>query len=241
MVTARVSEEAQVTMRRWFFAGIGFAFGIAVLAACATPPAHSPGREGLFDRWAKLRQLPRDGRTAAKVSVVDLDGSVRDCKPVTAPMSAVSDHSRTGASTAAVVPSRFRQIPMRWPLQSVVITSPFGQRTRDFHEGVDLKADKGTPVYSAHAGVVLYAGDHIRGYGNMVVIRHSSGMSTVYAHNSRLLVKKGQYVREGTRIALTGNTGHSTGPHLHFEVRNGITAVDPALLLPRARSMASTR
>ena len=228
MVTAQFAQEVEVTMIR---ASIISALCVAALTACATAPAHSPGREGLLDRWAKLRQLPRDGHSEMSGAAI----ATNDCKPVTAPI------MKGPAKASALVPSTFRRIPIRWPLEKVVITSPYGQRLHEFHEGIDLKAQKGTPVYSAHAGVVLYADDHIRGYGNMVVIRHSSGLSTVYAHNSRLLVHKGQYVREGTRIALSGNTGHSTGPHLHFEVRNGVAPMDPTLLLPKSRQVASTR
>jgi murein DD-endopeptidase MepM/ murein hydrolase activator NlpD len=67
----------------------------------------------------------------------------------------------------------------------------------------------------------------------MVVIKHSSGIATVYAHNSRLLVKRGQWVRQGARIAISGSSGHSTGPHLHFEIRAGIAAINPLEVLPK--------
>lgn len=122
-----------------------------------------------------------------------------------------------------------------WPLEQVSVTSSFGRRGRDFHEGVDLRAPLGTSVYSAEHGVVVYAGQKIRGYGKMVIIKHPSGLSTVYAHNSRLLVKRGQRVQRGRQIAFSGNTGQSTGPHLHFEVRDGIASVDPLRILPGPR------
>jgi murein DD-endopeptidase MepM/ murein hydrolase activator NlpD len=121
----------------------------------------------------------------------------------------------------------------QWPLKHIEVTSPYGRRGREFHEGVDLRAKVGTPVYAAGNGVVLYAASRIRGYGRMVVIRHDSGLSTVYAHNSRLLVKQGQKVRQGQLVAYSGNTGHTRGPHLHFEVRNGLSPLNPLDMMPQ--------
>ena len=111
--------------------------------------------------------------------------------------------------------------PFRWPLATVriVIGSPFGTRDGRPHEGIDLPAPVGTPVFAAADGQVAYAGNGIRGYGNLVVIKHAGDLLTVYAHNSLLLVTQGQPVRAGDRIALVGQSGRATGPHLHFEVR----------------------
>ncbi len=146
-----------------------------------------------------------------------------------------SDHhglfDRSPGSLSGGYSKAVRRIPFHWPLARVEITSPFGPRGSEFHEGVDLRARRGTSVYAAQAGVVIYAGATIRGYGKMIVIRHRYGWATVYAHNSRLLVHKGQFVKRGQRISMSGNTGHSTGPHLHFEIRSGATAVNPIRLL----------
>lgn len=126
----------------------------------------------------------------------------------------------------------------RWPVMQPELTSRFGRRDDRNHEGVDLRAKSGTPIYAAHAGRVWYAGDRISGYGNMVVIRNpQNDLSTVYAHASRILVREGAYVKRGARIALSGATGRSTGPHLHFEVRLGSTPVDPLAVMPRVYSM----
>jgi murein DD-endopeptidase MepM/ murein hydrolase activator NlpD len=124
---------------------------------------------------------------------------------------------------------------MHWPLQHVRITSPFGKRGREFHEGIDLKAQEGTPVLAAQDGTVIYAGSKIRGYGKLIVIRHLRQISTIYAHNSRLFVRAGQYVHQGQKISITGQTGHVTGPHLHFEVRDGLAALNPMDFLPGLR------
>jgi murein DD-endopeptidase MepM/ murein hydrolase activator NlpD len=124
--------------------------------------------------------------------------------------------------------------PLRWPLTTirVVVGSPFGARWGKPHQGIDLPAPIGTPVFAAADGRVVYAGNGIRGYGNLVVLKHPGDLLTVYAHNSVLLVSEGQTVRAGDRIALVGQSGHATGPHLHFEVRTGQIPRDPMSYLP---------
>jgi murein DD-endopeptidase MepM/ murein hydrolase activator NlpD len=121
----------------------------------------------------------------------------------------------------------------QWPLRSVVVTSGFGKRPRDYHEGLDLRAALHTAVFASQSGTVLYADDRVKGYGKMVVIRHRDQLATVYAHNSQLLVRRGEKVSQGQQVAWSGSTGHSTGPHLHFEVRHGLAAINPIAILPR--------
>ncbi len=113
------------------------------------------------------------------------------------------------------------------------ITSRFGRRKspftgrREFHRGVDIAASKGTPIYASADGVVAFSGS--KGLmGKMIVIDHGFGMLTRYAHIHKLLKKKGEHVKRGDKIALVGNTGRSTGPHLHYEVRLNGVAVNPA-------------
>jgi lipoprotein NlpD len=113
------------------------------------------------------------------------------------------------------------------------VTSFFGKRGRRAHEGIDLRAPDGTPVFAAKEGLVLYADTAIRGYGKLVVIRHEGKAATIYAHNSKLLVKRGQRIKQGQQIAFSGSTGHVTGPHLHFEIRQGLNAQNPIKYLPR--------
>lgn len=113
---------------------------------------------------------------------------------------------------------------LSWPVSSHEITSGFGGRYHPisgryiFHDGIDIAADYGEPVHAADGGTVIYAG-WISGYGNVVIIDHGNGMSTLYAHNESLNVSEGQGVSKGSVIAYAGSTGNSTGPHLHFEVR----------------------
>jgi lipoprotein NlpD len=112
-----------------------------------------------------------------------------------------------------------------WPTLGVLI-SGFGERDRDKHEGIDLASPEGTPVCAAEEGTVLFAGEQ-RGYGNLVLLEHGGGLVTVYAHNAKNLVRKGERVARGEQIARVGHTGNATGPHLHFEVRVGARPRDP--------------
>jgi murein DD-endopeptidase MepM/ murein hydrolase activator NlpD len=114
---------------------------------------------------------------------------------------------------------------LSWPV-SAPITSPFGWRWGRMHEGIDLGAAYGTPIGAAAAGTVIYAG-WLGGYGNLTVIDHGGGIATAYGHQSRIAVSVGQQVARGEIIGYVGSTGHSTGPHLHFEVRVNGQAVDP--------------
>ncbi len=119
---------------------------------------------------------------------------------------------------------RTGDLQLQWPLTGA-ITSPFGGGRR--HKGLDIAAPRNTPVLAAADGEVTYSGNGLRGYGNLVVIDHGKGVVTIYAHNYRNLVRKGQRVRRGEKIARVGSTGHSTGPHVHFEVQIDGKRVDP--------------
>jgi lipoprotein NlpD len=122
---------------------------------------------------------------------------------------------------------------LRWPLAQPILSSPFGARQGRPHEGIDLAAPPGTPIHAADGGQVLYAGNAVRGYGNMIVVQHGADLLTVYAHGSVLLVKTGDKVAAGQEIARVGQSGRATAPHLHFEVRRGQVPQDPMRFLPR--------
>ena len=122
-----------------------------------------------------------------------------------------------------------------WPTKGV-FTSGYGWRWGRMHKGIDIANSTGTAVHSARDGIVTYAG-WSGAYGYLVEIAHGDGEFTRYAHNSRLMVSKGQVVPQGTRISLMGSTGRSTGPHLHFEIRrSGGAAVNPLSKLPPRRA-----
>jgi murein DD-endopeptidase MepM/ murein hydrolase activator NlpD len=119
-----------------------------------------------------------------------------------------------------------------WPVNAP-ITSGFGYRTdpvtgaQAFHSGLDLGAACGTPIKAAGTGVVISAGFNTGGYGNMTLINHGGGLSTLYGHQSSIIVSAGQNVSQGQVIGYVGSTGKSTGCHLHFEVRVNGNPVDP--------------
>lgn len=126
-------------------------------------------------------------------------------------------------------PSKFRLI---WPAQGR-LSSKFGPRKNRMHDGIDIAAKIGTPIVAAAAGEVVYADNKLTGYGNLIIIRHRNNMFTAYAHNNRNFVSYGDKVKQGQHIANVGETGRATGPHVHFELRKGETAIDPLPYLPR--------
>ncbi|MFC2074778.1 M23 family metallopeptidase [Bdellovibrionota bacterium] len=113
-----------------------------------------------------------------------------------------------------------------WPVKGGRVSSKFGRRWGRSHDGLDIAAKIGTPISAARAGRVIYTGK-IKGYGNILVLNHGGGFRTVYAHNDKNLVRRGKYVRQGDVIALLGNSGRSSGPHLHFEIRQGSKPYNP--------------
>jgi murein DD-endopeptidase MepM/ murein hydrolase activator NlpD len=121
--------------------------------------------------------------------------------------------------------------PFVWPVQGKVIGA-FGSSTEGLkNDGINIAAPSGAPVVAAADGTVAYAGNELRGFGNMILIRHDGGYVTAYAHNASLLVKKGDKVKRGQTIARVGQTGAVFGPQLHFEIRKGTQPVDPMSFL----------
>lgn len=122
-----------------------------------------------------------------------------------------------------------------------VVTSPFGTRRHPvygdsrFHHGMDIAAPEGASVYAFRQGYVVFSGEDA-GYGNVVVIDHGDGLTSKYAHNSHNIVKTGEYVAANDVIALVGSTGISTGPHLHFELRQNGQSIDPETLVAAAKT-----
>ena len=116
-------------------------------------------------------------------------------------------------------------IGLAWPLRGPV-TSEFGPRWGGFHSGMDIAPPAGTPIGAAKAGTVVYAG-YNGGYGNFVIIDHGGGVATAYAHMATIAVQQGGTIAQGGRVGTVGSTGHSTGPHLHYEVRINGSAQNP--------------
>lgn len=118
-----------------------------------------------------------------------------------------------------------------WPIEGV-ITSKFGIRNGRRHDGIDISAPEGTPIHASADGEVIFAGDQ-GSYGLVVILRHADRIVTVYAHSKRILVSEGNTVKQGQPIALVGATGRTTGPHVHFEIREGTKPRNPLFFLPR--------
>jgi murein DD-endopeptidase MepM/ murein hydrolase activator NlpD len=122
----------------------------------------------------------------------------------------------------------------RWPARGRVISGAGAMTNGQQNDGINLALPEGTPVHAAEDGVVAYAGSELKGYGNLVLVRHSNGFVTAYAHASEIMVKRGDQVRRGQVIAKSGQTGNVSSPQLHFEIRKGSTPVDPTQYLPGA-------
>ncbi len=118
-----------------------------------------------------------------------------------------------------------------WPVDGK-LSARFGTRNGKHNDGIDISAPRGTAVKAADKGKVIYSGDAIKGYGNLVLLRHEGGIITVYAHNDRNVVAEGDDVKRGQKLAEVGSTGSATTVHLHFEVRVGEQPKDPLLYLP---------
>lgn len=141
-----------------------------------------------------------------------------------------------GAKSLAAVgdgdaPRKAKRGALAWPVDGGIITSRFGPRNGRNHDGIDIGAKEGTPILAAADGKVVFNG-WMHGYGRMLIVKHANHLTTVYAHNSKNSVKKNSRVKRGQVIGEVGQTGRSTGPHLHFEVRNDTHPKNPLLYLP---------
>jgi murein DD-endopeptidase MepM/ murein hydrolase activator NlpD len=188
-------------------------------------------------------KIPAKGQVAAVKTVApvpvaedagktDADTTLADAKP--APLALPKTQQQVATATTPAAPAATpsdAQLAMRWPLRGKVISS-FGAKPNGMkNEGINIAVPEGTKIQAAEAGVVAYAGNELKGYGNLILIRHAGGYVTAYAHASQLLVKKGDSVKRGDVIAMSGATGAVQSPQLHFEVRKGATALDPSTFL----------
>ena len=129
-----------------------------------------------------------------------------------------------------------------WPVDRARLTRGFMPHARPRpHLGLDLAAPKGTPIYAAHGGLVVYAGSGFRGYGRFVIVEYGDDWATFYSHLDKILIKQGETIRQGQLIGKMGRTGRATGTHLHFELRRKRKALDPIAFLPMASEWVSKK
>lgn len=160
--------------------------------------------------------------------------------PVTARMPTAARTTSAPSRASVLSPTVATEQPssgsLAWPVRGVLYAR-FGKKGNEPHDGIDLAAPAGTPVKTAAAGTVLFAGEQ-KGYGLIAIVDHGDGLVTLYAHNKDLRVQTGQKVREDQVVATVGESGQTSGPHLHFEVREHGRPIDP---LTRLRSMSAER
>jgi len=186
-------------------------------------------RGELLSSKGQLASARTDKSRALVITKKQVQDDIEESQALAASSAAIAAKLRSGSSGVSSG-SGVSASGLAWPV-SAPITSPFGSRWGRMHEGIDLGAAYGAPIAAAAAGVVVYCG-WMEGYGNLVVIDHGNGLATAYGHQSRIAVSCNQQVSQGQIIGYVGATGHSTGPHLHFEVRVNGAPVDPLGYLP---------
>ncbi len=152
--------------------------------------------------------------------------------PKTTAASSSKSTTKTTSTASSVAVSTKRAAKFVWPVTGKIISS-FGTVGKGLkNDGINISAPLGTSVKAGDKGTVAYAGNGLKGFGNLILIKHSDGYITAYAHTDKILVKKGQSVARGEKIATVGKTGGVSAPQLHFEVRAGKKAVNPRNYLP---------
>ncbi|MFC7398844.1 peptidoglycan DD-metalloendopeptidase family protein [Chelatococcus sp. GCM10030263] len=188
------------------------------------PPRHAAAKavEPSTHSLKPVARAPEPVKEAAKP--VEVKQSVAE-KPAPDDRERVAVAKPAEPETTASLPKANDPVTdFRWPARGRVIQG-FGGRGGN--EGINIAVPEGTPVKAAEGGTVAYAGNELKGYGNLVLVRHEDGWVTAYANNSEILVKRGEKVKRGQTIAKSGQTGNVSSPQLHFELRKGSTPVDP--------------
>jgi murein DD-endopeptidase MepM/ murein hydrolase activator NlpD len=212
------------------------ALGLApLLTACMPETPETVFAWDVNDQMAARHRAPAPVRTAsaagegARVYTYREAGDSGMAPPVPTPRPAY----RTPVSSAPVTrePYHAAATPpanavFAWPVNGTVISGFGAAANGERNDGINIAASRDTPIHAAASGTVSYA-DTLNGYGELVLIKHSNGYVTAYAHADRLLVSRGDFVAKGQVIGYAGTTGDVTSPQLHFEIRNGVTPVNP--------------
>jgi murein DD-endopeptidase MepM/ murein hydrolase activator NlpD len=195
---------------------------IAAAPAPAQPKPVAAARPAVTPAPAPVAAAPTQSAQPQRTAAVERPEKARLATPAA---EAAADVKAEQPSANAAASS------FRWPVRGRVITG-FGPKSNgQQNDGINLAVPEGTSVKAAEDGVVAYAGNELKGYGNLVLVRHSNGYVTAYAHASEIKVKRGDPVKRGQIIALAGQTGNVTSPQLHFEIRKGSTPIDPTQLM----------
>ncbi|MCK1517431.1 peptidoglycan DD-metalloendopeptidase family protein [Bradyrhizobium sp. 190] len=190
----------------------------AAVAPVAQPVAAAPAQP-VAQVAAPATKMASAGGPPQSARLASATTNVVEEKPAAEPAS-IKPSEATGA-----LPT------FRWPVRGKVITSYGAKTNGKSNDGINLAVPEGTPVKAAEDGVVAYSGNELKGYGNLVLVRHSNGYVTAYAHASELLVKRGDTIKRGQIIAKSGQSGEVGSPQLHFEIRKGSSPVDPLQFL----------
>ena len=206
---------------------------LAPRSAIEPPPATSPAPPPVSAKAVNPAEPPRN---------VEHLGSLPPAPaPPTRPAAQPSPHEQLAALPPPPLPPPPKQGEARflWPVHGRILATYGAGANGTHNDGINIAAPAGTPVLAADAGVVAYAGNELRGYGNLLLVKHSDGWMTAYAHNSALLVKRGDRVKRGQEIARVGASGAVGAPQLHFEIRQGTRALDPDAYLPPLTATAA--
>jgi murein DD-endopeptidase MepM/ murein hydrolase activator NlpD len=191
--------------------------------AAAVPAAAAPVAVAAAQPAAALAPPPVT-RVAAITTGAQQTAHLAQSAP-TADEPAVESPVKAAADATGALPT------FRWPVRGKVIAAYGAKTNGKANDGINLAVPEGTPVKAAEDGVVAYSGNELKGYGNLVLVRHANGYVTAYAHASELLVKRGDTIKRGQVIAKSGQSGEVGSPQLHFEIRKGSTPVDPLQFL----------
>ncbi|MFQ5775173.1 MAG: peptidoglycan DD-metalloendopeptidase family protein [Kiloniellaceae bacterium] len=223
--------------------GISRRYGVDMTALVrlnriASPYTIAPGDRLILPVWT---------RTAAPDAAAGAPAA-RAVRPPRHAAAVAAAPAPSPPKTAPRAPARLAAIPkpppraggkFLWPARGKVIAT-YGPKKGGLHnDGINIAAPRGAPVRAAENGVVVYRGNELRGFGNLILIKHADGWVTAYAHNETFLVRRGDRVRRGQTIAKVGSTGNVSRPQLHFEIRKGTRAVDPRRLLGRRSANAA--
>lgn len=155
-----------------------------------------------------------------------------------------SSGGRTNQGSRSGLGSQINSTLFDWPVDNARLSRGFlprgTKKKKKPHLGIDLAAPRGTPILAAQNGVIIYSGREFKGYGKMIMIENGNGWATLYAHLDKFFVTEGQKVRRGEVIGAMGNTGRSTGSHLHFEIRRQSGPIDPLPFLPAGVELAQS-